>query len=81
MLGSKIMKEAEKLKAENLLCCHPWVIDQETTTNEEKYDEFKQKVDRLLDSERQRDIPLSWFFLRSAFYKTGHLFIKTAELS
>ena len=79
-LGSKIMKEAEKLKADNLLCCHPWVIDQETTTNEEKYDEFKQKVDRLLDSERQRDIPLSWFFLRSAFYKTGQLFIKTAEL-
>ena len=79
-LGSKIKKEAEKLKADNLLCPLPWVIDEETTADEEKYDEFKQKVDRLIASERQRDIPLSWFFLRSAFYKTGQLFIKTAEL-
>ena len=77
-LGRKIMKEAEKLKADNLLCPYPWII---TIDDEEKYvDKFKQKVSKLLDSERQRDVPLSWFFLRSAFYKTGQLFIKTAEL-
>ena len=79
-LQSKIKTKAEEFSVEGLLKPTPWVFDQNITNNDDKYKVLKKEVDRLVESEQQKDIPLSWFFLRSAFYKTGELFIKTAEL-
>ena len=71
---------AKKFSVEGLLTTSPWVFDQNITEQVANYRVLKEQVDNLVESEQQKDIPLSWLFLRSAFYKTGELFIKTAEL-
>lgn len=79
-LNNKMSEKAKDLCAEDLLCDQPWIVDQEITGHQEKYAQLKKEIESLVESERQSDIPLSWYFLRSAFFKTGQLFIKTAEL-
>ena len=77
-LKKKISKEAKKLGAEDLMCEKPpWIIDPE---REEDLDTLKKNLDSLVSSEQQDSIPLSWFFLRNAFFKTGKLYIKTRKL-
>ena len=79
-LKSKIETKVEEFSVEGLLKTTPMVFDQNITNDDDKYKVLKKEVDSLVESEQLKDIPLSWFFLRSAFYKTGELFIKTAEL-
>ena len=79
-LQSKIETKAKEFNVEDVLKTEPWVFDQKITEQEEGYQALKKKVDSLVESEKQKNIPLSWYFLRSAFYKTGQLFIKTADL-
>ena len=77
-LKEKITEEARKLGAEDLIRGCPWIVDQD---NDEDLDTLKKNLDSLVSSEKQdNSIPLSWFFLRNAFFKTGKLYIKTSEL-
>ena len=79
-LQEKIKTKVEEFSVEGLLNKTPWVLEQKITEQEVDYQDLKKKVNSLVESEKQKDIPLSWYFLRSAFYKTGQLFIKTADL-
>ena len=78
-LKEKILIEAKKFGAdhEDLISDCPWIIDQD---NNEDLDILKNKLDCLISSKQQDKIPLSWFFLRSAFFKTGQLYIETSKL-
>ena len=76
-LKKEILKEAKTFGAEDLISDCPWIVDQE---NDEDLDTLKNKLDCLVSSEQQDDIPLSWFFLRSAFFKTGQLYIERSKL-
>ena len=69
----------ENLCIENLLGSS-WVIYQKVAEDEQKFTKLKTDIDKHVASEKQKDIPLSWYFLRSAFFKTGKLYIKTADL-
>ena len=69
----------ENFCIENLLGS-PWVIDQKVAEDEQKFTKLKTDIDKHVASEKQKDIPLSWYFLRSAFFKTGKLYIKTTDL-
>ena len=76
-MKKKISKEANKFGAADLICDSPWIVDPE---REEDLDTLKKDLDVLVSSEYQESIPLSWFFLRNAFFKTGQLYIKTRKL-
>ena len=76
-MKKEILKEAKTFGAEDLISDCPWIVDQE---NDEDLDTLKNKLDCLVSSEQQDDIPLSWFFLRSAFFKTGQLYIERSKL-
>ena len=52
----------ENLCIENLLGS-PWVIDQKVAEDEQKFTKLKKDVDKHVASEKQKDIPLSWYFL------------------
>ena len=69
----------ENLCIENLLGS-PWVIDQKVAEDKEEYTKLKMNIDEHVASEKQKDIPLSWYFLRSAFFKTGKLYIRRTDL-
>ena len=69
----------ENLCMENLLGSS-WVIDQKVAEDEQKFTKLKTDIDKHVASEKQKDIPLSWYFLRSAFFKTGKLYIKKKDL-
>ena len=75
-LQAKISEEAKKLGAEDLMSESPWIIDPD---NIDDLDTLKVRLDHLTNEE-QVNIPLSWFFLRNAFFKTGKLYIKTRKL-
>ena len=76
-LKDKISKEAKELGVEDLIHGCPWIVDQDS---DEDLDTLKNNLDGLISGEQQNKIPLSWFFLRSAFFKTGQLYIETSKL-
>ena len=73
-ISDKISQEAKKLNAMDLLHSEPTIVDQKDQ------DDLKKEVDSLITNETQDKVPLSWFFFRSAFFKTGQLYIKTRKL-
>ena len=76
-IGDKISQEVKKLNAMDLLRSKPMIVDQE---DDDDHMHLKREVDSLITSEMQDYVPLSWFFFRSAFFKTGQLYIKTKKL-
>ena len=77
-LQDSISKTAENLGATALLHGSPWIVD---PNDPDDLKLLKENVDKLVAKEKQESgLPLSWFFLRSAFFKTGQLYIKTEEL-
>ena len=77
-LHQSLSETVEKFQATSLIEGSPWIIDPEDQNDLEL---LKKNVDKLVANEKQKsDLPLSWFFLRSAFFKTGQLYIKTEEL-
>ena len=69
-------KGAQKFGATNVLNCRPMIVCCE---NKNGFEELKQAIESHYSRE-QIELPLSWMFLRSAFYKTGQLYIKTKKL-
>ena len=78
-LKKSLSGTAENLGATALLHGSPWIIDPD---DPDDLQHLKESVDKLVAREKQESagLPLSWFFLRSAFFKTGQLYIKTEEL-
>ena len=76
VLFKQIQQEAERLGTDELICDSPEIVDQNKGVD---FDSLKIRLDQLIQKEPV-DIPLSWFFLRSAFFKTGQLYIETSEL-
>lgn len=76
-IGNEISQEAKKLNVMDLLRSEPTIVDLE---DQDGHKDLKKEVDSLITSETQDKVPLSWFFFRSAFFKTGQLYIKTRKL-
>ena len=76
-ISNEISQEAEKLNAMDLLRSEPTIVDLD---DQDGHKHLKKEVDSLITSETQDKVPLSWFFFRSAFFKTGQLYIKTRKL-
>ena len=76
-IGNEISQEAKKLNAMDLLRSEPTIVDLD---DQDGHKHLKKEVDSLITSETQDKVPLSWFFFRSAFFKTGQLYIKTRKL-
>jgi len=78
-LQDNISKTAKEVGVETLLHGSPWIVDPD---DPDDLKALKENVDELIAKEKWPDsgIPLSWIFLRSAFFKTGQLYIKKKEL-
>jgi len=80
-LQDNISKTAKEVGVETLLNGSPWIVDPE---NPDDLKALKENVDKLIAKEERPEsesgIPLSWIFLRSAFFKTGHLYIKKKKI-
>jgi len=78
-LQDNISKTAKEVGVETLLHGSPWIVDPD---DPDDLKALKENVDELIAKEKWPDsgIPLSWIFLRSAFFKTGQLYIKKEEL-
>ena len=70
---------AVKFGATGMLDFPPSLLDPD---DPEKNKGFKGTVENLIKTGKQpsSDLPLSWIFFRSAFFKTGQLYIRTSEL-
>lgn len=78
-LQDNISKTAKEVGVEALLHGSPWIVDPDDSDDLKA---LKENVDELIAKEKwpESGIPLSWIFLRSAFFKTGQLYIKKEEL-
>ena len=77
-LNQSLAETAEKHQVTSLLHGSPWIINPDDADD---LHILKEDVEKLVANEKQESsLPLSWFFLRSAFFKTGQLYIKTEEL-
>ena len=70
---------AKEFGATRLLDCSPSILDPDDPDRNKK---FKGTVEYQIETGKQpsSDLPLSWIFFRSAFFKTGQLYICTSEL-
>ena len=70
---------AVKFGATDMLELPPSILDPD---DPDRNKEFKGTVENLIETGKQpsSDLPLSWIFFRSAFFKTGQLYICTSEL-
>jgi len=78
-LQDNISKTAKEVGVEALLHSSPLIIDPDDLDDLKA---LKETVDKLIAKEnwQKPGLPLSWIFLRSAFFKTGQLYIKKEEL-
>ena len=78
-LHNNISKAAKEVGVETLLHCSPWIVDPDDPNDLKT---LKKSVDKLIAKEKRQEsgIPLSWIFLRSAFFKTGQLYIKKKKI-
>ena len=78
-LNEEFTKGAERFGVSDVLDCRPMIVGPDNTTGN-GFEELKQAIESHCTSRQQIELPLSWMFLRSAFYKTGQLYIKTKKL-
>ena len=77
-LQKRLFTVAEEFSATGVLDCKPIVIDPNSPTDLEN---LKKIIEDLIETEEKKfELPLSWIFFRSAFFKTGQLYIKTRKL-
>ena len=80
-LQDNISKTAKEVGVEALLHGSPWIVDPD---DPDDLKALKENVDKLIGKEKREEsesgIPLSWIFLRSAFFKTGQLYIKKKKI-
>ena len=77
-LQKRLFTVAEEFSATGVLDCKPIVIDPNSPTDLEN---LKKTIEDLIETEEKKfELPLSWIFFRSAFFKTGQLYIKTRKL-
>jgi len=80
-LQDTISKTAKEVGVETLLHGSPWIVD---PGDPDDLKALKENVDKLIGKEKREEsesgIPLSWIFLRSAFFKTGQLYIKKKKI-
>ena len=67
---------AEKFGVTGILHFPPSILDPDDPDGNK---EFKETFENLLKAPPSQ-LPLSWIFFRSAFFKTGQLYIRTSEL-
>ena len=70
---------ATEFGATGMLHLPPSIIDPD---DQDGNKEFKGTVENLIEAGKKlsSDLPISWIFFRSAFFKTGQLYIRTCEL-
>ena len=76
-LQTRLFNVAEEFSATGVLDCKPIVTDPNSPTDLES---LKKTIEDLIKKEDKFEFPLSWIFFRSAFFKTGQLYIKTRKL-
>ena len=73
----RLFNVAEAFSARGVLDCKPILTDPSNPTDLES---LKKTIEDLIKKEDKFEFPLSWIFFRSAFFKTGQLYIKTRKL-